>query len=59
MARRDPHEARMLGLWTAGWLAVLLLAGLLWLGNLAVQWPVLLIPVLWAVIAIRPRGPRP
>jgi hypothetical protein len=59
VARRDPHEARMLGLWTAGWLAVLLLAGLLWLGNLAVQWPVLLIPVLWAVIAIRPRGPRP
>ncbi|MCU1669396.1 MAG: uncharacterized protein JWP40_2323 [Blastococcus sp.] len=59
MARRDPHEARMLGLWTAGWLAVLLLAGLLWLGNLAVQWPVLLIPVLWAVVAIRPRGPRP
>jgi hypothetical protein len=59
VARRDPHEARMLGLWTAGWLAVFLLAGLLWLGNLAVQWPVLLIPVLWAVIAIRPRGPRP
>jgi hypothetical protein len=59
VARRDPHEARMLGLWTAGWLAVLLLAGLLWLGNLAVQWPVLLIPVLWAVVAIRPRGPRP
>jgi hypothetical protein len=49
----------MLGLWTAGWLALFLLAGLLWLGNLAVQWPVLLIPVLWAVIAIRPRGPRP
>jgi hypothetical protein len=59
VARRDPHEARTLGLWTAGWLAVFLLAGLLWLGNLAVQWPVLLIPVLWAVIAIRPRGPRP
>jgi hypothetical protein len=59
VARRDPHEARMLGLWTAGWLALFLLAGLLWLGNLAVQWPVLLIPVLWAVIAIRPRGPRP
>ena len=46
----------MLGLWTAAWLAVLLLAGLLWLGDLSLQWPVLLVPVLWALIALRP-GP--
>jgi hypothetical protein len=52
---RDPREARTLGLWTATWLAVLLVAGLLWLGNLAVQWPVLLVPVLWALVALRPR----
>ena len=55
MSRRDPREARILGLWTAGWLAVLLVAGLLWLGNLSLQWPVLVVPVLWALIAARPR----
>jgi hypothetical protein len=48
----------VLGLWTAAWLAVFLLIGLVWLGNPAVQWPVLLIPVLWAAVALRPRGPR-
>ena len=58
MARRDPRDARVLGLWTAGWLAVLLLAGLLWLGNLAVQWPVLIVPLVWALVALRPRGPH-
>jgi hypothetical protein len=52
---RDAREARTLGLWTASWLGVLLVAGLLWVGNLAVQWPVLLVPVLWALVAIRPR----
>ena len=31
--RRDPRAARVLGLWTAAWLAVLLLAGLLWVGG--------------------------
>ena len=45
----------MLGLWTAAWLAVLLLAGLLWLGDLSLQWPVLLVPLLWALVALRPR----
>jgi hypothetical protein len=52
---RDPREARALGLWTAAWLAVLLVVGLLWLGDLSVQWPVLLVPVLWALVALRPR----
>jgi hypothetical protein len=55
MARRDPRDARILGLWTAGWLAVLLVAGLLWVGDLSIQWPVLVVPLLWAVIAARPR----
>jgi fatty acid desaturase len=55
MGGRDPRAARALGLWTAAWLAVLLLAGLLWLGDLTVQWPVLLVPVLWALVAVRPR----
>jgi hypothetical protein len=55
MARRDPREARILGLWTAGWLAVLLVAGLLWVGDLSIQWPVLVVPLLWAFIAARPR----
>ncbi|OMQ14539.1 hypothetical protein A7K94_0215910 [Modestobacter sp. VKM Ac-2676] len=48
-------ERRTLGLWTAGWLFVLLVAGLLWLGDLSLQWPVLLVPVLWAAVAVRPR----
>jgi hypothetical protein len=55
MSRRDPRAARALGLWTASWLAVLLLAGLLRLGDLSVQWPVLLVPLLWALVAARPR----
>jgi hypothetical protein len=58
MARRDPREARFLGLWTAGWLAVLLVAGLLWVGDVSVEWPVLVVPLLWAVIAARPRRRR-
>jgi hypothetical protein len=52
---RDVRQRRALGLWTAGWLFVLLLAGLLWVGNLSLQWPVLLVPVLWALVAARPR----
>ena len=55
MPRRHPAEARLLGLWTAGWLFVLLLAGLLWIGDPGVQWPVLAVPVLWALVALRPR----
>ena len=55
MARRDPRAARVLGLWTAAWLAGLLLLGLLWLGDLSLQWPVLAVPVLWALVAVRPR----
>jgi hypothetical protein len=59
MARRDPREARALGLWSASWLAVLLVAGLVRLGDLTVQWPVLIVPVLWALVALRPRSQRP
>ncbi|SFT69018.1 hypothetical protein SAMN05660657_02427 [Geodermatophilus amargosae] len=58
MPRRDPREARALGLWTAGWLFALLLAGLVWIGDLAVQWPVLTVPLVWALVALRPRGGR-
>jgi len=55
--RRTAQDTRVLGLWTAGWLAALLLVGLLWLGNPALQWPVLLVPLLWAVVAVaRGRG---
>jgi hypothetical protein len=55
VARRTPRQARALGLWTAGWLFVLLLAGVLWVGELSLQWPVLAVPVVWALIALRPR----
>jgi fatty acid desaturase len=55
---REPRTARLLGLWTAAWLGGLLLAGLLWVGDLSVQWPVLVVPLIWALVALRPRGPR-
>jgi hypothetical protein len=58
MSRHDAREARTLGLWTAAWLGGLLLGGLLWLGDLSLQWPMLLVPVLWALVALRPRGGR-
>lgn len=56
--RHTPTERRALGLWTAACLLVLLVALLLWVGDLALQWPVLLVPVLWAAVALRPRRPR-
>jgi hypothetical protein len=57
MTRRSPWEARALGLWTAACLAVLLLIGLAWVGDWAVEWPVLAVPVLWALVALtRGRG---
>ncbi|WP_199580119.1 hypothetical protein [Blastococcus sp. TBT05-19] len=42
-------------MWSAGWLALLLVLGMLRFGDPAVQWPVLLVPALWALIALRPR----
>ena len=56
---RSPAEARALGLWTAFWLAVLLLTGLLWVGDPTLQWPVLVVPLLWALVALRPRRRTP
>jgi hypothetical protein len=58
MPRHDPRAARTLGLWTAVWLAGLLVGGLLWLGDLSLQWPVLIVPLLWTLVALRPRGGR-
>ena len=58
MTAHDPRTARALGLWTAACLAVLLLAGLLWLGDLSLQWPVLAVPLVWALVTLRPRRPR-
>ena len=55
MPRRDPRRARVLGLWTAGWLAVFLVVGMVWLGEPSVQWPALAVPLLWALVALRPR----
>jgi hypothetical protein len=55
VVRPTPRERRLLGLWTAGWLALLLLIGLLRLGDISVQWPVLLVPLGWALVAARPR----
>ena len=55
MAPPTARERRALGLWTAGCLAVLLLVGLLWVGEFSLQWPVLLVPLIWALVALRPR----
>ncbi|HYH26164.1 MAG TPA: hypothetical protein VD834_12495 [Blastococcus sp.] len=55
MRPRSPARARFLGLWSAGWLAALLVLAMLRLGDPAVQWPVLLVPALWALVALRPR----
>jgi len=55
------RRSRFLGLWTAGWLFAFLLALLLRVGDLRVQWPALLVPVVWALVAWvrgRPRGAR-
>ncbi|WP_347059449.1 hypothetical protein ABC795_03205 [Blastococcus sp. HT6-30] len=57
MRARYPARARFLGLWTAGWLAALLVAGMVRFGDPAVQWPVLLVPAVWALVALRPRRP--
>jgi hypothetical protein len=58
--RRSPRESRFLGLWTASWLFVLLLGLLLQVGDVRVQWPALLVPVVWALVALwRGRARRP
>ena len=53
--RHSPGEARLLGLWTAGCLTVLLLVGIVWVGDIALQWPVFAVPLAWALVAARPR----
>jgi hypothetical protein len=55
VSRRSSAQARFLGLWSAGWLALLLVLGMLRFGDPAVQWPVLLVPALMALVALRPR----
>jgi hypothetical protein len=56
MSRRPAAERRLLGLWTAGCLAVSLGVGLTVLGDWSLQWPVMAVPALWALVALRPRG---
>ena len=51
MSRRPAAQRRLLRLWTAGCLAVLLVLGVSWLGDWSLQWPVLLVPLLWALSA--------
>jgi hypothetical protein len=55
MSRRPAAERRALGLWTATCLAVLLGAGITWLGDWSVEWPLMVLPLLWALVALRPR----
>ncbi len=52
MSRRSAAERRALGLFTAVSLAVLLSLGLTWRGDWSVQWPVLLVPLVWALAAV-------
>jgi hypothetical protein len=58
MSPRPAGERRVLGLWTAGCLAAALALGVTRLGDWSLQWPVLLVPLLWALVALRPRGAR-
>jgi hypothetical protein len=55
VVRGTPGQRRLLGLWTAGWLALLLVIGLLWFGDVSLEWPVLVVPLVWALVAVRPR----
>jgi hypothetical protein len=55
MSSRPAGERRVLGLWTAGCLAAALALGVTRLGDWSLQWPVLLVPLLWALVALRPR----
>ncbi len=50
--RRPAAERRALGLWTACCLAVLLSLGVTWLGTWALQWPLLLVPLAWALVVL-------
>jgi hypothetical protein len=59
MVRRPAHERRALNLWTAACLAVLLVLGLCWVGDWSLQWPVLLVPLLWALVALGVRRDEP
>ena len=59
MSPRPAAERRALGLWTAGCLAVLLCLGITRLGEWSLQWPVLLVPIVWALVALRPRQGAP
>jgi hypothetical protein len=58
VTRRPAAHRRLLRLWTAGCLAVLLAAGVTWLGDWSLQWPVMAVPLLWALPAlpVRRRG---
>jgi hypothetical protein len=53
VTRGTPGERRTLGLWTAAWLLVFLVVGLVWVGNWSLMWPVLLVPVAWGVVSLR------
>jgi hypothetical protein len=55
MSPRPAAERRALGLWTASCLAVLLAVGVTRLGDWSLQWPVLAVPLIWALVALRPR----
>jgi hypothetical protein len=59
MTPRPAAARRALGLWTAGCLAVLLVLGIARLGDWSLQWPLLVVPLVWALVAVRPsRGER-
>ncbi len=58
MSRRPAGQRRLLRLWTATWLAVLLAVGVSRLGDWSVQWPVMLVPLLWALSAVLVRPDR-
>jgi uncharacterized membrane protein YccC len=58
VSRKSAAVRRLLRLWTAGCLAVLLVLGIAWVGDWSLQWPVLLVPALWALSAALVRPDR-
>ena len=54
MARLPARARRARRLWSAAWLGVFLVAGLLVVGELPGEWLVLAVPLLWALPALRP-----
>ena len=53
-----PHVNKTNPQWLVPTMLSLMVVGLLWIGDFSVEWPVMLVPVVWALVAVRPRRER-